>query len=234
MQYKQINREENITKELTLFFAGWGMDEHPFSNISNSNNDVIILYDYRFNSGDFATLERLVAPYKSINVVAWSMGVWGATKILATAPEILKKVKSSTAINGTLIPTDSTKGIPLDIYNKTIDNLPKGLPSINLRMSGGRAMLDNYNKIASQRDVNEIIEELIAIRDESQKLESIKELQDSIIWDRVIIADRDLIIPTANQECFWIEYKQKINKNLEIKRTEGPHYLFNRWDSWEF
>lgn len=234
MQYKQINIQETQTEELTLFFAGWGMDENPFTNIKSSNNDVIIVYDYRFNNGDFTILESLLAPYTSINVIAWSMGVWGATKTFANMPALINKVKSSLAINGTLIPTDSTKGIPLDIYNKTIDNLPKGLPSFNLRMCGGRGALAEYNNIAPKRGSEEITRELIEIRDNALNPESIKELESSIVWDRVIIADRDLIIPTANQECFWQGYRENNNKKLNIERTEGPHYLFNRCDSWEF
>ena len=234
MQYKQINIQESPTKELTLFFAGWGMDETPFSNIKSSNNDVIIVYDYRFNNGDFTMLESLLKPYTSINVIAWSMGVWGATKAFANMPSLISRVKSSLAINGTLIPTDSSRGIPLEIYNKTIDNLPQGLPSFNLRMCGGRGALAEYNNIASKRDSEEIISELKEIRDNALTPECINELKNSIVWNRVIIADRDLIIPTANQDSFWKGYREQNNKNLIIELTEGPHYLFNRWNSWEF
>ena len=32
---------------LTLFFAGWGMDECPFMDYCPENSDLLVCYDYR-------------------------------------------------------------------------------------------------------------------------------------------------------------------------------------------
>ena len=32
---------------LTLFFAGWGMDEHPFEDYHPTGRDLLVCYDYR-------------------------------------------------------------------------------------------------------------------------------------------------------------------------------------------
>ena len=79
---------------LLLFFAGWGMDEHPFLQYAPQDSDFMICYDYRTLDFDTSPLTG----YTVIDVVAWSMGVWAASQVLskvslpirrriATAPE---------------------------------------------------------------------------------------------------------------------------------------------------
>ena len=64
---------------LLLFFAGWGMDEHPFLQYAPQDSDFMICYDYRTLDFDTSPLTG----YTVIDVVAWSMGVWAASQVLS-------------------------------------------------------------------------------------------------------------------------------------------------------
>ncbi len=55
---------------LTLFFAGWGMDECPFMDYCPENSDLLVCYDYRSLDFDFTLLQG----YQEIRLIAWSMG----------------------------------------------------------------------------------------------------------------------------------------------------------------
>ena len=39
--------QQNYLPRLTLFFAGWGMDECPFMDYCSGNSDLLVCYDYR-------------------------------------------------------------------------------------------------------------------------------------------------------------------------------------------
>ncbi len=58
---------------LTLFFAGWGMDECPFMDYCPENSDLLVCYDYHSLDFDFTLLQG----YQEIRLIAWSMGVCG-------------------------------------------------------------------------------------------------------------------------------------------------------------
>ena len=75
MQQVFIIKQNN--PNLLLFFAGWGMDVHPFEHFRPAHHDFLICYDYRSLHFDVSLLNG----YKQIDVVAWSMGVWAATQV---------------------------------------------------------------------------------------------------------------------------------------------------------
>ena len=68
---------QNNSNSLLLFFAGWGMDENPFKDFKIKNVDLMICYDYRKLDFDFSLIKK----YNSIKLVAWSMGIWAASKV---------------------------------------------------------------------------------------------------------------------------------------------------------
>ena len=91
---RQVFLKKDGTERLLLFFAGWGMDERPFLDL-NPSCDFMVCFDYL--SMDFDA--GLVRGYDRIDVVAWSMGVFAASRL-----DVLDRlaVFSSTAFNGTL------------------------------------------------------------------------------------------------------------------------------------
>ena len=60
--------QNNQSKELIVFFAGWGCDENQFTNLQD-NKDVLILYDYQDLELDFE-----FSRYNRIDVIAYSAG----------------------------------------------------------------------------------------------------------------------------------------------------------------
>ena len=62
--------QQNYLPRLTLFFAGWGMDECPFMDYCSGNSDLLVCYDYRSLDFDFTLLQG----YQEIRLIAWSMG----------------------------------------------------------------------------------------------------------------------------------------------------------------
>ena len=115
MEKVWINRQN--APELLLFFNGWGMDEKPFKHLETSKDlDVLMVYDYT-NLDNAHDLCNDFADYKSVHLVAWSLGVFVAAKVLAGI-----KFASTKAINGTLMPIDENEGIAPIIFQGTIDS----------------------------------------------------------------------------------------------------------------
>ena len=63
-------KQEFIIKQnnphLLLFFAGWGMDKHPFEDYTPSNRDFLVCYDYTSLDFDYSLLHG----YETVDVVA--------------------------------------------------------------------------------------------------------------------------------------------------------------------
>lgn len=248
-------------KKLIICFAGWSMDEKPFLHMMNHQYDVVIFYDYttfRFNGCAEANclaqiitskclIYNLFNKYNEINIIAWSMGVWGASMSFNQYCETLchvgqtshgklfKKLKRCIAINGTLFPISTTWGIPQDIYDKTLENLPAGFNKFNLRMCGSKNACEKYMACAPTRSIDNIKDELAAIKEHFFLCNSLK-------WDTAIISTNDHIFPAKNQRTFWEDYlactPNSQNNCFErdkfrIIEIEDAHYPFFRWNTWD-
>ena len=190
---KQIIIGKQESHRLLLFFNGWGMDFHPFVSLKEPDRDFLCCYDYRDLTFDTEMLSR----YQEIEVVAWSLGVWVANKVLA---EQHLPVCSSTAINGTLTPIHEEQGIPAAIFQGTIDHLDeRGLRKFQRRMCQSADDFQSFLKVAPQREAAELKEELICLQ------ESITLHPDTPIghWDKVYIGLNDRIFPAENQKKAW-------------------------------
>ena len=100
--------------QLIIFFNGWGMDERVIKNVSNSKNYEIkhLNYPYLLEKIDFFK-------YSKVYVVAWSFGVYYASKFLLENQNLNI---ISIAINGTPAPIGKS-GIPLKVFNLTLNGL---------------------------------------------------------------------------------------------------------------
>lgn len=213
MKQEYIINEGN--SNLILFFAGWGMDATPFKEYKCNKSDFIICYDYRTLDFDFNLIEK----YKTIELVAWSMGVWIASQINLPSHII---IKSRIAINGTMHPIDEKMGIPPAIYGGTLNGLCEAsLRKFQLRMCGSNSEYKEFLNISSKRSIDELKEELVAIEHHYQTIP-----QKCYYWDEVYIALNDRIFPAVNQETAW-------NKaNTRIIFGDEAHYngaLFKRY-----
>ena len=198
-----------------LFFAGWGMDAHPFKYMNADGFDLFAAYDYRSLDADWAILGK----YEEVHLIAWSMGVWAASETLKNV-----KLTSATAINGTEMPVDNEYGIPEQIANGTLETLTsETLSRFNRRMCASAEVLELFNANAPKRGIDNLKEELAAIYRQAKEL-----TKRSIVWNKVVIGRNDRIFPFLNQERFWSE---KEVEKIEI--IDAPHYPFYLWNEWK-
>ena len=179
----------NSQKQLLLFFAGWGMDETPFLHIQPAGCDWMICYDYRS-----------------------SMGVWAASQIMKQHPSL--PVSQSIAINGTLYPIHATKGIMPSVFEGTLQGLnEQTLQKFQRRMCNSSTDYKAFQTIAPKRPVEELKEELAAIR--QQCLSSVSS---DFIWHKAIVGKNDRIFLPEYQETAWR------NKVDSLVNVEAAHY----------
>ena len=187
---KQTFIIRNNEKHLLLFFAGWGMDETPFRHIHPAECDWMICYDYR--SLEFDT--TLIQAYS--------------------------KITQSTAINGTLYPIHETEGITPSVFEGTLQGLnEQTLLKFQRRMCGSAADYKVFQTMAPKRPVEELKEELAAIR--QQYLSS---LPSEFVWQTAIIGDNDRIFLPDHQEQAW---RNKADSLLHVEAAHYQQELFN-------
>ena len=158
-----------------------------------------MFYDYNSLDIDLSILEKYTEKY----LVAWSMGVMCATLFNI-------KYKTATAVNGTLKPIDNTYGIPVKIYNLTLQGLtPAGAQKFVMNMFKEKNINFKIN-----RDFENIKKELAVLKTYVANTD--------FQYNRVIISSDDKIIPSKNQSNFW---------GIEPNTNSGhcPFFLFNSW-----
>ena len=188
---------------LTLFFAGWGMDECPFMDYCSGNSDLLVCYDYR--SLDFTLLQG----YQEIRLIAWSMGVWAASMVLQ---DMDLPICERVALNGTVTPVDDLKGIPQQVFEGTLEGLNEGtLEKFIRRMCLKKENLETFLSKRPQRAVEELQEELRRIGEQVKSC-----AVPSFAWERAVIGKNDLIFTAVNQRNAWT--------GTEVAEYDIPHY----------
>lgn len=199
-------------ERLILLFAGWSMDETPFLDITEipvvgdiSGMDILVCYDYRSLEFD----GELLANYSDVTLVAFSMGVWVAEQ-LTFADNVIRFI----AINGTGAPVDDRWGIPVEIFNGTLESLNvSNLVKFNRRMC--REGFAEFQKRMPKREMAEIVDELRLIGERSAI--GSKGL---VSWDMAVVSTRDYIFPMVNMCNFWK------NKDVNVVEIDAPHFPF--------
>ncbi|OLV27630.1 DUF452 family protein [Haemophilus parainfluenzae] len=199
-------------KHLIVYFAGWGTPLDAVAHlILPTNHNLLICYDYQDLTLDFD-----FSAYQQIRVVAWSMGVWVAERVLQGIT-----LQSATAVNGTGLPCDDGFGIPYAIFKGTLDNLTENTRSkFERRICGDKVSFERYQQF-SARSFNEIHRELIALFAMIQQ----DKRTDLIHWTNAWISSRDKIFMPANQHQYWAS-------RCAVQEIEGEHYVFSRFTHW--
>ena len=198
-----------------LFFNGWGMDINSVNHLDFVDFDVVMFnqFDSNFN------IENEFKKYKSIYVVAWSLGVWNSYIALNNVEFNINK---AIAINGTLDPINEQYGIDPTIFNLTLETWNDvNREKFNMRMFGGRSLYKQRIKYLSQRGSIEQKEELANIRIEISKKHS-----SNLIFDTAIIGANDLIFLAKNQLLFW-------HGQARVKNMDFSHFPFADFSSWK-
>lgn len=197
-------------ESLVLFFSGWGMDSRPFRRIKSDSRDVIVVYDYT----DLAFDRQMLEGYTKIYLVAWSMGVWAAARVLGGVP-----LESAVAVNGTPFPVGDESGIPAAVFEGTLEHLSEeGIRRFNRRMCGTREILASFMSDPVRRPAESLKEELFRIR------EQLDFPVQSVSWTKAVISDADRIFPERNLKRYWQGVPQLC--------LDAPHYPFYLWNEW--
>lgn len=204
--------QNNNSSDLIVFFSGWGCDQNQFVNL-HDRKDVLILYDYQDLTLDFD-----FSKYKNIYVIAYSAGVFIASILADTLPNVRQK----TAVCGNPYLFDEILGISAEnikVFKEiTLDNY---LDFRRKYMVFGDEEYERYNQLESLRTIESCASELDAI----QRLYAEHKAHINPVFDIAIAAENDLIFNLSAQREF---YKDKLRVIPNAK-----HHIFFHFDSFE-
>jgi biotin synthesis protein BioG len=207
-------REKN--NHLVVIYGDWGTDENLFLPLCNDKFDFILFYNYSSN-------EPMLLPemkiYEKITLIGWSLGVWAAEYIL---PKTGIKPDITIAVNGTPIPADEKYGIPIDLFEGTLNNITRDdVGAFYLRMFGDKKTYEANIDRLPHRSLKSMNTELRWLYNR------IMEQKDpGLRWDFAVSGAKDQLFPSENLTAFW--GKEKNTKHIILPL---PHYFFHKWES---
>lgn len=205
------------SEKLIIFCGGWGMDATPFQLLTSSAYDVYMLYHY-LDLVPPQPIEDIVHGYRYVYLVSWSMGVWVGQKLFSGSEALFH---CCIAINGTLCPVDDELGIPKKIFADTLQDFGETTRTkFYRRMCREKDTLKTFLARQPRRLPADQRDELAALQTMSDCVPA-----DLSIYQKVIIAGYDWIIPSANQRRFWFG-----KETIEISGFHFPFYLWPSWD----
>jgi len=196
------------SSRLTLLFLGWGMDWHVVSGLSHSGSDLAVVYDYRSLCGE--EISVLIARYEEVNVVAWSFGVYAASRVLAPFGN---RIGRRVAVNGTMIPVNDNFGIPRAIFDGTLANFcERSLRRFYRRMCTSATQFAEFCKCSPQRQVSELAEELACFDNYVDGCP-----RAHFRWDFAVVGKADAIFPPEAQSVAWC------GENTAVEEVDCGH-----------
>lgn len=142
------------SSHLILIMAGWGMTDAPFRNLTAPGYDIAVGWDYRSEEVDTSLFKR----YREVVLIAWSMGVMEAVRIV---PALGLPLTLAIAVNGTPTPVSDTDGIPQKIFDGTLSTLSESnVARFNRRMCGSTEHYKQFNISAPNRSIESLRDEL--------------------------------------------------------------------------
>ncbi len=210
MQIEFINKQKS--NKLLLFFTGWGHCPNTLSQIKTTGFDVAVAFDYRQKPNP-TDLQKIINLYDEVHLLAWSFGVFVANEVLQGV-----KLHSSIAINGSISPISNDKGIPIRIFNKTLQTItPENLQKFNLRMCNNNEAQAYYSKCKPNRTFAEQKQELQFLKDWATNTPT-----DTNIFQSAYISSNDKIFTPQNLQNAW----EQLLPKSKIKIMEAPHFPF--------
>jgi len=210
-----IRRREKNT-HLVVLYGGWGTDENVFTPLCNDEFDFLLFYNY---SADEALVLPEMKTYEKITLIGWSLGVWAA-EYLSSKTGIKPDV--TIAVNGTPIPADDQYGIPLNVFEGTLNNITEeNIEKFYIRMFGDKKTYHtNINRIPHRT--------LKSLHDELRWLYNriMEQKEPGFRWDFAVTSEKDQVFPSKNLDSYW--ENEKSTKHIILPL---PHYFFHKWKS---
>jgi biotin synthesis protein BioG len=157
--------------------------------------------------------------YEKITLIGWSLGVWAA-EYLSLKTGIKPDV--TIAVNGTPIPADDQYGIPLHVFEGTLNNITEeNIDKFYLRMFGGKASyLQNIDRVPKRS--------LKSLHDELRWLYNriMEQKEPGFRWDYAVTSRIDRVFPSKNLYGYW---EKEINTKHIV--LSYPHYFFHKYES---
>lgn len=199
----------NFSKNLILFFAGWGCDEYEFEHLK-TEKDVLILYDYKDLNFDFD-----FSKYGNIDMITFSAGVFIGSIF---NPDF--KINRKIAISGNPYLFDEKLGL-----SKEVLTFLRGVDENNCDDFAKNYLVmtdDEYKNFnGGKRSIQSCREELTALQNIYKKeFTNIKDC-----YDVALIGDSDPLFNPIIQKDYYKE-RCKIIKNAR-------HNIFFRIKSYE-
>ena len=190
--------------KLILFFNGWGVPRETFNFLKKDDFEIKII-DLE-EEIDLEYLKR----YREIDVIAWSFGVYNASKQLQDID--INSLNKIIAINGSTDAINKKFGISPMIFQRTLKNLDVDTYSEFMRNTGL-----NILEIKDQKNIDQYREILDNFGKDYRQIPS--------IFNYSLISTKDRIFPSRSLINY---YKDK----TRYKLIEEKHYPFHRWNSW--
>ncbi len=210
-----IRRREKNTR-LVVFFGGWGTDENMFAPLCSDDFDFIMFYNY---SADEALVLPETKRYERITLIGWSLGVWAAEYFISRT-KIIPDI--SIAVNGTPFPTDNRYGIPLSVFEGTMNNITEeNMEKFYLRVFGDKkTYLINSSRVP-KRTIKSLQDELRWLYNRIME-----QNESGFKWTYAVTSKEDRVFPAENLLNYW----KKITVTNHIV-VSMPHYFFHNWNS---
>ena len=189
--------------------AGWGMGQEPFRAQFSDDQDCFLCFDYQD-----LTLPDLgwINEYETVDLLAWSMGVWVAARALAPYRD---RFVTRTALAGTLHPIDDRRGIPVAAWMEMEEHLDAAmLKRFYASMFDDDQQRQYFLNHQPHRSLASLQEELIALRTHIKTADPLHD-----IFTRRIVTRRDRVFPPRNQLRAWGK------RNCDIHAW--PHFPFS-------
>jgi biotin synthesis protein BioG len=208
-------REKN--DQLVVVYGGWGTDENVFIPLCNDDFDFILFYNY---SADEALVLPEMKTYSRITLIGWSLGVWAAEYL---SPKTGIKPDITIAVNGTPVPADDKYGIPLNVFEGTLNNITEeNMEKFYLRMFGDKKTYKLNSDRIPHRNVKSLSDELRWLYNRIME-----QKEPGFRWDYAVTSEYDRVFPAKNLKGYW--GKAENTKHIILPL---PHYFFHKWKSY--
>lgn len=198
-------------------FGGWGTDENFFAPFCNDELDFILFSNY---SADEPLVLPEIKTYKKIILIGWSLGVWAAEFL---SPKTGIRADVTIAVNGTPIPADDKYGIPLNVFEGTLNNITEAnMEKFYLRMFGDKKTYELNKDKVPHRSVKSLHDELRWMYNRMME-----HSEPGFRWDYAVTSEIDRVFPADNLSKYW--KNQKSTRQIIVPL---PHYFFHNWQSY--